>query len=165
MIKLYIHESMSIDEAYKFFRDRVSSIKVMPEMDKADMLRINSELDELYNEIFTDYTFWKTRLDIIEAKIQQVERGEANVGSNTESRKARAIKICRKFPAACFDSMDIPRNYDPDNYNGEQIDLYAMRNQCISWFNIFDNIMKIIEFKSSRLMIVANAFKTESNLR
>lgn len=153
---------MSIDEAREFFDERVKDIQIHADVDRGVMMSINAQLDELYNDISSDYAFWKGRLEVIESKINQVEKGEATVGPNEEKRKARAIKIAQHYPIANFaDSSGLPTDYDYESYDGEVINLYQIREECLTWFNLFQHILNSIDFKSRRLIITAAALKVD----
>lgn len=159
---MYYHDSMTIVEARELFDEKVQDIKIGHDVDKGEMMMINAQLDELYNDVSSDYSFWKARLEIIESKINQVEKGEGDVGANTEKRKSRAIKIGQSFPTEYFKSMRLPANYDPTaEHEGDVWNLYEMREDCFIWYNLFQNILNAIDFKSRRMIIVASALKID----
>ena len=159
---MYYHESMEIAQARELFDDKVRDINIGHDVDKGDMMVINAQLDELYNDVSSDYSFWKTRLEVIESKISQVEKGEGDVGTNTEKRKSRAIKIAQNFPIELFNSMRLPAGYDPTvEHEGEVWNLYQMREECLTWYNLFQNVLNAVDFKSRRMIIVASALKID----
>lgn len=161
---MYYHDSMSISEAREYFKARLSDIRLSKEMDSKDMMSLNCMLDELYSDIFVDYSYWKTQIEVIESKIEQVEKGECIVGSNTESRKARAIKIAQNFPLEFINSIKLDKNFDYENYKGEKIDLYQLKDEALSWYYLYKTIMDAIQFKADRLIILASGLKTEASV-
>lgn len=162
---MYYHETASLEDAREYFKNRLSDITIPNDIDQGIMMNVNSALDELYTDVCADFSYWKTKYDIIKGKINQVEKGECAVGSNTENRRARAINVAKSIPVEYFDELKVPRTYDPYTYEGETYNLYTLCDECTRWFNLYEWILDAINFKSQRLIIVASALKIEGMLR
>lgn len=134
------------DDLVETFESRIREIVIPPDINPGIAKPLLAKLDAVFTDIMLLYPYIKTDDDNVTQLLNIVTKTAGAEGSNPDKRAAKAIEAAQAY-----------------HYEGEILDLYAMKqftNERLLYVNSF---IKILEGKQSRMITASGLMKIESN--